>query len=48
MRRLKRVLNAKSAASYSGSWYTLEDGRDLFLDATHYAGWAEEMLDARP
>jgi len=48
VRRLKRVLNGKSVAAYSGDYYTLEDGRDVFQDVKRYATWAEEMLAARP
>jgi hypothetical protein len=44
VRRLKRVLNAKSEASYSGSYYTLQEGREIFSDANRYGTWAEEML----
>jgi hypothetical protein len=48
VRRLKRVLNAKSGASYSGSSYTLQEGREIFSDASRYGTWAEEMLLNRP
>ena len=45
VRRLKRVLAAKSEASYGGSYYTLEEGRALLLDVEKYVSWAEEMLE---
>lgn len=48
VRRLKRVLNAKSEVSYSGSYYTLKDGREIFADVVRYGSWAEEMLLSRP
>ncbi len=48
VRRLKRVLNAKSEASYSGSYYTLRDGHEIFADVVRYGSWAEEMLLGRP
>jgi hypothetical protein len=46
--RLTRMLNAKSDASYSGSYYTLQDGREILRDLKRYASWAEEMLEQRP
>jgi hypothetical protein len=48
VRRLKRVLNAKSEVSYGGAYYTLDEGRDLFGDVNRYGSWAEEMLLSRP
>jgi hypothetical protein len=48
VRRLKRVLNAKSGVSYSGAYYTLAEGRDIFSDVSRYGAWAEEMLASRP
>jgi hypothetical protein len=48
VRRLKRVLNAKSEAAYGGTYYTLDEGRELFTDVTRYGSWAEEMLLSRP
>jgi hypothetical protein len=44
VRRLKRVLNAKSHVSYNGAYYTLSEGRELFKDVSRYGSWAEEML----
>lgn len=46
--RLRRMLDAKTHASYSGSDYTLEEGRDILRDLKRYATWAEEMLEQRP
>jgi hypothetical protein len=48
VRRLRRVLNAKSEVSYSGSYYTLHEGREIFADVVCYGSWAEEMLLNRP
>ena len=48
VRRLRRVLNAKSEVSYGGMYYTLDEGRELFADVTRYGSWAEEMLLSRP
>lgn len=47
-RRLKKILNAKTDASYSGSYYTLDDGREILEHAREYAAWAERMLADRP
>jgi len=44
MKRLRRVLAAKSKVSYGGSYYTLEEGRDLLWHVEKYVAWAEEML----
>lgn len=46
--RLKRMLDSKTHASYSGIYYTLEEGRDILRDLKRYATWAEEMLEQRP
>ncbi|HET7230905.1 MAG TPA: hypothetical protein VFJ16_12925 [Longimicrobium sp.] len=48
VKRLKRVLNAKSAVSYGGDYYTLQEGREVYSDVTRYGAWAEEMLTNRP
>ncbi len=48
VRRLRRVLNAKSHVSYGGSYYSLDEGRDLLKDVSRYSTWAEEMLVTRP
>ncbi|HKP76719.1 MAG TPA: hypothetical protein VJT67_14410 [Longimicrobiaceae bacterium] len=44
VKRLRRVLAAKSTASYGGNYYTLEDGRDILADVEKYAAWAEGLL----
>ncbi|HEV7586826.1 MAG TPA: hypothetical protein VGO40_01755 [Longimicrobium sp.] len=44
VKRLRRVLAAKSKAAYSGNYYTLDEGRDLLWHVEKYAAWAEEML----
>lgn len=46
--RLKAILHAKSHASYSGTYYTIDDGRRLLGDARSYIRWAEQMLAGRP
>ncbi len=46
--RLRRILDAKSHASYSGSFYTLQDGRDILQELERFVGWAEERLASRP
>lgn len=47
LRRLRRILGAKSHASYSGSYYTLDDGRAILQELEQFAGWAEERLAER-
>ena len=46
--RLRGILQAKSDASYSGTYYTLEDGRRIVRETTEFIRWAEEMLANRP
>lgn len=46
--RLRGILDAKSHASYSGSFYTLQDGRDILQELERFVGWAEERLASRP
>lgn len=46
--RLRTILNAKSHASYSGNFYTLEDGRELLQELERYVRWAEQKLASRP
>ena len=46
--RLRGILQAKSDASYSGKYYTLDDGRRIVREATEYIRWAEDMLANRP
>lgn len=45
VRRLRAVLSAKSSASYSGNFYTLEDGVRVLAETRLYAGWAGELLE---
>ncbi len=47
IRRLRRILGAKSPASYSGSFYTLDDGRSIPLDLEPFVDWAEDQLTDR-
>lgn len=47
VRRLRRILGAKSHASYSGSFYTLEDGRGILEELERFAAWGEERLADR-
>jgi len=46
--RLRAILQAKSDASYSGTYYTLEDGKRIVRQTTEFIRWAEEMLASRP
>jgi hypothetical protein len=46
--RLRGILQAKSDASYSGQYYTFEDGKRLVREATEFIRWAEDMLASRP
>jgi hypothetical protein len=48
VQRLRGILDAKSHASYSGNFYTLEDGRGILQDLEQLAAWAEEQLANRP
>lgn len=48
IRRLRGILGAKSHASYSGTFYTLEDGARLLAETQAFIAWAEEMLRRRP
>lgn len=48
VQRLRGILDAKSHASYSGSFYTLEDGREILRELERFAVWAEERLAERP
>lgn len=46
--RLRGILQAKSDASYSGRYYTFEDGKRLVRETTEFIRWAEDMLANRP
>ena len=46
--RLRGILQAKSDASYSGRYYTLDDGRRIVREVANFIRWAEDMLAARP
>lgn len=48
IRRLARILDAKSHASYSGSYYTLSDGEYILRELEDFASWAEELYQMRP
>lgn len=48
VRRLRRVLNAKSNVSYSGTYYTLEEGQNLLAEVRAYVAWAEGALRRAP
>jgi hypothetical protein len=48
LRTLTRILDAKSHASYSGSYYTLADGQRIFQELETFAAWAEELYQSRP
>lgn len=46
--RLRAILQGKSDVSYSGQYYTLEEGRRIVRDTTEFIRWAEDMLANRP
>lgn len=48
MNRLRGILQAKSDASYSGTYYTLEEGKRIIREATEFIRWAEDMFAKRP
>jgi hypothetical protein len=48
VRRLRGILQAKSDVSYSGQYYTLEEGKRILRETTAFIQWAEGMLAARP
>ena len=48
VRRLTGILDAKSHASYSGSYYTLAEGQAILEDLDLFAIWAEELYRNRP
>lgn len=45
--RLRRILQAKSDVSYSGQYYTLDEGRRILGETSEFIRWAEEMLANR-
>lgn len=48
VRRLRGILQAKSDVSYSGEYYTLEEGKRILRETTAFIEWAEDMLSNRP
>jgi hypothetical protein len=46
--RLRDILQAKSDASYSGTYYTLDDGKRIARETSEFVRWAEDMLANRP
>ncbi|HST61946.1 MAG TPA: hypothetical protein VLK84_24810 [Longimicrobium sp.] len=46
--RLRGILQAKSNASYSGQYYSLEEGQRIAREAGEFIRWAEDMLANRP
>jgi hypothetical protein len=46
--RLRDILQAKSDASYSGTYYTLDEGKRIARQTTEFIRWAEDMLASRP
>jgi hypothetical protein len=46
--RLRGILQAKSDASYSGRYYTLDEGRRIVHETSEFVRWAEEMFTVRP
>jgi hypothetical protein len=47
VRRIRRILGAKTHASYSGSYYTLDDGREILVELEQFTRWAEDRLTER-
>ena len=45
--RLRGILQAKSDASYSGQYYTLDDARRLIRETSEFIRWAEDLLATR-
>lgn len=48
VRRLRAILNAKSTASYSGTFYTVDDGIRVLNETRVYAEWAGGVLRSKP
>ena len=48
VRRLRGILDAKSHVSYSGNYYTFEDGERILRDVEQYVSWVEELYLNRP
>ncbi|MGQ0815582.1 MAG: hypothetical protein ACT4O1_14190 [Gemmatimonadota bacterium] len=46
--RLAAILDAKTHASYSGNYYTLEEARLLLKQTELFAAWAEGLYNNRP
>lgn len=46
--RLRDILQAKSDASYSGTYYTFDEGKRIAQQTTEFIRWAEDMLASRP
>ena len=46
--RLSGILDSKTHVSYSGNFYTLEDGRRLLKEVEKFAEWAEQLYTNRP
>ncbi len=48
LNRLAAVLDAKTHASYSGNYYTLEEARLLLSETEVFVAWAEDLYQKRP
>ena len=48
VRRLRGILDAKSHASYSGTYYPLEDAERILRETDAFVSWAEELFARRP
>ncbi|MEX0893605.1 MAG: hypothetical protein WEB88_15670 [Gemmatimonadota bacterium] len=46
--RLRRILDAKTHASYSGNYYTLEQGQRILRETEAFSSWAEDLFRNRP
>lgn len=46
--RVTRILDAKTHASYSGNYYSLEEAQRIFDQAERFMAWAEDLYNNRP
>ncbi|MDB4949339.1 MAG: hypothetical protein JWM27_1988 [Gemmatimonadetes bacterium] len=44
VRRLRSILDAKTHASYSGSYYTVDEGKRLLEQVNAYVDWADALI----
>jgi hypothetical protein len=48
VRRLRRIIDQKSAVSYQGEYYLLADARDVVEQLDAFAEWALSVWEERP